>query len=56
MEMKKNNSEYIFEFDKFFCYLCYWGVWLGVVVIVGIVLMLLKFCDFILVWLGCFVG
>lgn len=56
METKKNNSEYIFEFDKFFRYSRYWGVWLGVVAMAGIVLTSLKFRDFILVRLGRFVG
>ena len=30
METKKNNSEYIPEFDKSFRHPRYWGAWLGV--------------------------
>ncbi|SUH36914.1 lipid A biosynthesis (KDO)2-(lauroyl)-lipid IVA acyltransferase [Salmonella enterica subsp. enterica] len=29
METKKNNSEYIPEFEKSFRYPQYWGAWLG---------------------------
>ncbi|HCN6914375.1 TPA: lauroyl-Kdo(2)-lipid IV(A) myristoyltransferase, partial [Escherichia coli] len=38
METKKNNSEYIPEFDKSFRHLRYWGAWLGVAAMAGIAL------------------
>ena len=38
METKKNNSEYIPEFDKSFRHPRYWGAWLGVAAMAGIAL------------------
>ncbi|MDU7305394.1 MAG: lauroyl-Kdo(2)-lipid IV(A) myristoyltransferase, partial [Escherichia coli] len=35
METKKNNSEYIPEFDKSFRHPRYWGAWLGVAAMAG---------------------
>lgn len=48
METKKNNSEYIPEFDKSFRHPRYWGAWLGVAAMAGIALTPPKFRDPIL--------
>ncbi len=48
METKKNNSEYIPEFDKSFRHPRYWGAWLGVAAMAGIALTPLHFA--ILCW------
>ncbi|MFP1495652.1 hypothetical protein ACLB1Q_02745 [Escherichia coli] len=56
METKKNNSEYIPEFDKSFRHPRYWGAWLGVAAMAGIALTPPKFRDPILAWLGRFAG
>lgn len=45
METKKNNSEYIPEFDKSFRHPRYWGAWLGVAAMAGIALTPPKFRD-----------
>lgn len=52
METKKNNSEYIPEFDKSFRHPRYWGAWLGVAAMAGIALTPPKFRDPILARLG----
>ncbi|UMX58065.1 hypothetical protein MJ524_18270 [Escherichia coli] len=54
METKKNNSEYIPEFDKSFRHLRYWGAWLGVAAMAGIALTPPKFRDPILGTAGTF--
>lgn len=56
METKKNNSEYIPEFDKSFRHPRYWGAWLGVAAMAGIALTPPKFRDPILARLGRFAG
>ncbi|SUG14702.1 lipid A biosynthesis (KDO)2-(lauroyl)-lipid IVA acyltransferase [Salmonella enterica subsp. arizonae] len=38
METKKNNSEYIPEFEKSFHYPQYWGAWLGAAAMAGMAL------------------
>lgn len=56
METKKNNSEYIPEFDKSFRHPRYWGAWLGVAAMAGIALTPPKFRDPILARLGRIAG
>lgn len=53
---RKNNSEYIPEFDKSFRHPRYWGAWLGVAAMAGIALTPPKFRDPILARLGRFAG
>lgn len=52
METKKNNSEYIPEFDKSFRHPRYWGAWLGVAAMAGIALTPPAFRDPLLADLG----
>ncbi|MFP1559034.1 hypothetical protein ACLB1T_29910 [Escherichia coli] len=56
MGTKKNNSEYIPEFDKSFRHPRYWGAWLGVAAMAVYRFMLPKFRDPILARLGRFAG
>ncbi|ECF1735989.1 lauroyl-Kdo(2)-lipid IV(A) myristoyltransferase [Salmonella enterica subsp. enterica serovar Typhimurium] len=56
METKKNNSEYIPEFEKSFRYPQYWGAWLGAAAMAGIALTPASFRDPLLATLGRFAG
>ncbi|SUG29781.1 lipid A biosynthesis (KDO)2-(lauroyl)-lipid IVA acyltransferase [Salmonella enterica subsp. arizonae] len=52
METKKNNSEYIPEFEKSFHYPQYWGAWLGAAAMAGMALTPASFRDPLLATLG----
>ena len=54
METKKNNVEYIPEFEKSFRHPRYWGAWLGVAAMAGIALTPASFRDPLLAKLGRF--
>ncbi len=56
METKKNNSEFIPQFEKAFLHPRYWGSWLGVLAFAGIALTPPSFRDPILGALGKKVG
>ncbi|MGU9869709.1 MULTISPECIES: lauroyl-Kdo(2)-lipid IV(A) myristoyltransferase [Kluyvera] len=56
METKKNNSEYIPEFEKSFRHPQYWGAWLGVLAFAGIAYVPAKIRDPILGKLGRLAG
>ncbi|WP_312209319.1 lauroyl-Kdo(2)-lipid IV(A) myristoyltransferase [Pseudescherichia sp.] len=56
METKKNNSEYIPQFEKEFLLPRYWGAWLGVLALAGVALVPASLRDPLLGKLGRFGG
>lgn len=56
METKKNNSEYIPQFEKEFLLPRYWGAWLGVLALAGVALVPASVRDPLLGKLGRFGG